>query len=241
VTAEDEPLVTRAVVRFLHDRHGGTQRAFASDAGVSRDTISKCANGRRAASRATLAKLAAAARVEPADLEALLAVVRSIFGSKAAEPGGAHPADTAAQGSGESGLAVALEAYIEARVRSLRLGRRRPRAPERGVDAAALWACLEPYTAAQRQGLVEEVEMFQSWELAELLCGRSAALALEDAAAAVEAATLAVQAATLAPGTGDEKASREAHAWTHLSKALRANNEVREADRAFAIARQLRA
>lgn len=237
---EDEPLVARAVVRFLHDRHGGTQREFARDAGVSRDTISKCMNGHRAVSRATLAKLAAAAPVEPADLQALLAVARSAYGTKPAEPDQPPPAETV-QWSEESGLAPALEAFLEARVRSLRQRRRAPAAPASAESAAALWARLEPYTPAQRQGLVEEVEAFQSWELAQLLCGQSVALALEDAAAAVEAATLAVQAATLAPGTGAEKARREAYAWAHLGRALQAKNELREADRAFAIADRLRA
>ncbi len=237
---EDEPRVARAVVRFLQDRHGGTQREFARDAGVSRDTISKCVNGHRAVSRATLAKLAAAAPVEPADLQALLAVARSVYGAKPAEPGQASPVETV-RWSEESELAPALEAFLEARVRSLRQRRRAPAAPESGESAADLWALLEPYSAAERQGLMEEVEAFQSWELAQQLCSQSVALAREDAAAAVEAATLAVQAATLAPGTGEEKAHREAYAWAHLGQALRAKNELREADRAFAIAARLRA
>jgi hypothetical protein len=120
-----------------------------------------------------------------------------------------------------------------------RTPQRAPRPPPLPARAStpALWARLEPYSAADRLFLVEEHEDFWDWALCELVTGKS--LAAVAAAESLELAELALLIAELAPGEKHWRWRLEGWARHHLAIALRAGNEPRRAEEESIKARKL--
>lgn len=236
-TAADSPWVIRVVARFLLMVHGGSQEDLARAAGLSPRTVSRCMNGQRTTAE-TLQRLAAAAGLTPRELDRLLDLVRGIEARREGGPGErAVPWERSRLQLPER-LVEALEGWLLQRLEGLRHRVVSP-GPLSREEAEAVWARLRPYPDAIRRELIEEVPDFQAWELAELLCERSAAAA-DDPAAALELADLALYVVTQGPSEGGLRNARLAHTWAHRGNALRVAGDLDGAGKALRTARRLR-
>jgi tetratricopeptide (TPR) repeat protein len=110
------------------------------------------------------------------------------------------------------------------------------------AEAPRLWERLAPLAPEDRFAAVRASRAFASWGLCELLCRDSRAAASGDPARATHLGELAVLVADLIP---DEEPAEtrwvyqlRAWAWGHLGNALRLQDELRQADEAFAVSRQ---
>jgi tetratricopeptide (TPR) repeat protein len=107
------------------------------------------------------------------------------------------------------------------------------------VAAAALWANLEPCTAAERRMLVEELAEYRTWALCERVAWESVASAANHPAEALELAELALLIAELAPGEALWRWLLQGYAWAHVSNGRRVCNNLPGAGEAMARAWQL--
>jgi tetratricopeptide (TPR) repeat protein len=93
-------------------------------------------------------------------------------------------------------------------------------------EAAALWARLKPYSAAERRAIVQENEEFQVWGLSRLLCDESLEAASDDPAVALELARLAELVAALVPGSAAFRSRLAGYCAFHGSSALRVGGSL---------------
>ncbi len=102
------------------------------------------------------------------------------------------------------------------------------------TEALDLWAQLEPCSSAERRWLVEQLEEFRSWALAEELAEQSRRAAADDAAVAADLAALAVRVAELTPGDERWRLRLRGFVTAYRANAWRVAGKVREAERTFA-------
>jgi tetratricopeptide (TPR) repeat protein len=120
-----------------------------------------------------------------------------------------------------------MEALTEPRAIAL-LRRRRVGAAR--TDAERRWKEIRSFGSSERQSLVERLEEFRTWAVAERLATESALVAPKSVVAAVDLARLAVRVAELAEvGEGFRK-RLEGFARAFLANGLRVAGRLREAD-----------
>ncbi len=110
-------------------------------------------------------------------------------------------------------------------------------------QAPALWEQLRAYPFEKQCGLIEDIGLYVTWGLCELLARESRTVGLEDPSKAVEMAKLAVLIARrLQPGEPAEEEWLDelcAYAWAYLGNALRVLGELLTAEEAFGEADRL--
>ncbi|HSK75314.1 MAG TPA: helix-turn-helix domain-containing protein [Thermoanaerobaculia bacterium] len=225
-----------AMVLFRYTR-GWDQQELARAAGIAPSQVSVYDRGERPVPRKTLERMADAAGVPRPLLDPILRVLRSFR--------------IAAQGRFREGKAleeilasrwtaivrmtvdVALEAALEDETPPASPW---PPCAEDREDAEGLWRSLEPYTALQREALVEEVEELRSWALCERVAAESALAAPREAQKLAELACLIAE---NVPGPETWSLRLQGYAWAHLAQARRAGNDLPGAEEALRRAREL--
>ena len=232
----EDPDSQLAMVLFRYSR-GWDQQELAQAAGIAPSQVSVYDRGERPVPRKTLERMADAAGVPRPLLDPVLRVL--------------HSFRLAAQGRFREGKAleevlvsrltaivrmsvdVALELAIEDETP---LASPWPPRAEDREDAEGLWLSLEPYTAAQRAALVEEVEELRSWALCERVAAESALAAPREA---LELAELACLIAEKVPGPETWSLRLQGYAWAHMAHACRAGRDLAGAEEASRRAREL--
>jgi tetratricopeptide (TPR) repeat protein len=107
------------------------------------------------------------------------------------------------------------------------------------MAAAALWANLEPCTAAERHMLVEELTEYRTWALCERVARESVNAAPNQPKDALELAELALLIAELLPGEATFRSRLQGYAWAHVGNGRHVCNDLPGADEAIARARKL--
>jgi transcriptional regulator with XRE-family HTH domain len=133
-------------------------------------------------------------------------------------------------------LCLALREPLE-RAMLARLRRRRISNARAAADA--LWNELARHQPEQRRLLVDVSARFRGWALCERLGAESERAAADSSAAAHDLATLALLVADRAPAAALWRTRGKATAWAFVGNALRVGCNLKEADAAFATARQL--
>jgi transcriptional regulator with XRE-family HTH domain len=214
-----------AILRTLR---GWGQKELAAAAGLRPATISDYESGaRKPPSLATLHRLAGVMGFEPSMTERVLGLTKP--GPAASDRIASGPAVV----SGRP-LAAGIEAFASAATAEfLRRALGRLTVAQARDEAAALWRRLAPYTPAQREAVVREIEEFRGAALAERLCAESRRAAADSATAARELAELAVLVAELSAGEPAACSRLEGFCRVHLGNALRAGGTLPAADEAF--------
>ena len=114
-----------------------------------------------------------------------------------------------------------------------------PPAAEDVAGAEALWAELEPCTAAERRMLVEDLEEYRSWALCVRVAAESLAKAANHPREALELAELALLIAELTPGTETWRSRLQGYAWAHVADSRRVCSDLPGAEEALACAVKL--
>jgi len=242
-----EAEVTAIAVVLLRWRSGLNGKDFAARSRMSRRRLAAYEKARRRAKNQTLEGLLADAGLRPSRLGRLLAASREA--REALVPEKPLPVrgevEALAQGFVGRLADLATAAFRQLFEGVLAVDRGSPwdeAAVPREADrlrAPALWARLEPCSAADRRFLVEENEAYWDWGLCELVTGKSLDAAADDAAESLELAELALLIAELAPGEEPWRWRLEGWARRHLANALRIGNDLRRAEEESIQARQL--
>jgi transcriptional regulator with XRE-family HTH domain len=114
----------------------------------------------------------------------------------------------------------------------------RPGAPARDRKAErratqALWARIKPLPQEEQEGALRGIPSEAQWAACELLCIESQRQCGEDPVKAASLCELALAAADLAEEDDGIRAKLRGLAWAHLGNALRAQNDLEGAERAF--------
>ena len=242
-----EAEVTAIAVVLLRWRSGLNGKDFAARSRMSRRRLAAYEKARRRAKNQTLEGLLADAGLRPSRLGRLLAASREA--REALVPEKPLPVrgevEALAQGFVGRLADLATAAFRQLFEGVLAVDRGSPwdeAAVPREADrlrAPALWARLEPCSAADRRFLVEENEAYWDWGLCELVTGKSLDAAAADAAKSLELAELALLIAELAPGEEPWRWRLEGWARRHLANALRVGNDLRRAEEESNQARKL--
>ncbi len=210
---------------WLRERLGWSQTQLAQAAGTVRNLITDYERGNRPLSRRRFLQLAAAMAYTPAQIELALLAIAAV----GPDPAGGDAAATgpAALPPAEARLHRQAIAHLAVEVAALALPRLKPRIAEHRLaqaraQAASLWRRLQVASPAQRRLLVERLEEFQGWALAELLAHQSQRTAPAGAADALDLAQLAVTAARLAAGSAAWRSRVQGYARAYLANALQA-------------------
>jgi transcriptional regulator with XRE-family HTH domain len=225
----------RLLVRFLRALHGGSQKALARAAGVDRGSICTYELGRTTPSRPILKRLAGAAGLTLAFVEAeILPAIRLALAVAGRPAGGKPPADEEAEEVFAQALYRAARGTVGAFLAELEAADAAgtPAGREERV-VAELWARLASGTAAQRRRLIKRSREFHRWDLSERLCEESARAAAHDAAEALELARLGLRVAELAPGSAGWRSRLRGYVWAFVGNALRVGSDLPGAEAAF--------
>ncbi|HEX4966847.1 MAG TPA: hypothetical protein VF173_38920 [Thermoanaerobaculia bacterium] len=233
----NDPAARLAILLFRHFLHM-EQREFARSAGINVSQLSYYERGVRAASRKSQEKAAGAAGLPTTLLDFVLRDIRSF---RLAARGRSCAKRVFAHGTAAEVIALvrlATDVILQPLTELRPAAAARPSAADR-AEAAALWAGLEPCTAAQRRLLVEELEEYWSWALSERVAAESVARALNHPQEALELAELALLIAGRVPGEELWRCRLAGYAGIFLGNARRACNDLPGADEALARARTL--
>jgi len=214
-------------VALLVYRGERTKASVARASGVPRSKLAAYERGTTAPRRATLEKIAMALDVTVPAIEALanlLSLTPELLGGRA-DPAGARALERAAR------LAARLSSTGAPVVPAV-LERDTGRAEDE-PRAAALWARLLPYSAAQRRAVIQESEEFHVWTLSRLLCDESLKAAAGDPAEALELARLAELIAALVPGRDAWRNRLRGFCVVHVASALCALGKLPESAEAL--------
>src|SRR5262245_56461984 len=195
----DLPVECRALA-VMREARGWKKNRLAKALGMIPQTYYGYENGAVVPSRLFLERAAAAMALRTHHVDRTLAYIRQTDADAAAGMAGA--AVDARQAVDELALALGAEWEVLHRVQLERSVRLTEALVERHA-ARLLFPRLRAYpTPAERQAVVREQKVFQSWAVSELACHESIEAAAHDADEALAWANLAVLIAELA--TGDE-------------------------------------
>ncbi|MFY9821204.1 MAG: hypothetical protein WAM82_07470 [Thermoanaerobaculia bacterium] len=214
------------------------QGDFARAAGIAPGQYGFYERGERPTPRHVLEKAAVAAGFPLYLLDLLLWVIRSF---RAVARGKSRADRAFAEGFFAELVSLIRQAadVILTPARAARPARIALPVAEDRVEAAALWANLEPCTAAERRMLVEELAEYRTWALCERVARESVAAAANQPAEALDLAELALLIAELAPGEALWRRLLQSYAWAHVSNSRRVCNDLPGAEEAMARAWQL--
>jgi transcriptional regulator with XRE-family HTH domain len=105
--------------------------------------------------------------------------------------------------------------------------------------AQSLWARIKPLTRKEQLEALRGAPSGSQWAVCELLCSESQRLCGEDPVKAASLCQLALTAADLAAGGEGIRAKLRGIAWAHFGNALRAQDDLEGAERAFFSADQI--
>ena len=197
-----------------------SKRAVALAAGIKPQALSDYEKGRKSPNRRTRERLARALRVPPAFLADLAALLHAI-------------GLTAEQGAPPAGLVrVVLDMAREADA-LVTVAVLRPPATVGERPAPVLWERLCPYSPAERQAIISEIEEFRSSAFALMLCEESVAVAPDDAKQSLELAQLALFIAERVPGREAWRWRLAGYVWAFVGNSYRVGGNLQAAEAAF--------
>ena len=224
-----DPRAVGAALRFYRGER--SLRRVAREAGTKRDQLAAIEKGETTPRPATLFRLAEVLRVTVTEIYALADLLG--FAPELLDRT-AVPADLRALGTATRWVAFhrAAEPVLLPFTLPFAAGVGPSQMPDSESDqeAAALWARLRPYSAAERRNIVQENQEFQSWALSRFLCDESIAAASDDPAVALELARLAELIGLLVPGSNAFRSLLVGYCVFHISSAHRAGGGLPAAE-----------
>ena len=251
----DEPIHIGRVLAVLREALDWTQSDLARQSGVKPGSISEYEGGKSTPDVLTLERLLSAMRFRWTALDfgrwfvdRLLAHCRIPEG----EDGSADPllvtaSSLATQLSADVASASQTAAQLSKLVLVLEEERKKedpppetgnPGAParDRGAErraAQALWTRIKLLPRKEQVEALRGAPPEAQWAACEILCSESQRLCGEDPVKAASLCELALVAADLAEGGEGVRAKLRGIAWAHLGNALRAQDDLEGAERAF--------
>jgi transcriptional regulator with XRE-family HTH domain len=235
-----------------------TQSDLARISGVKRSSISEYERGRSTPDAVTLERLLAAMRFGWTALDLGGWFVDRLLSDCRASEGEEIQGNSAPRLATASALATRLSADVvvasqtAARLSKmvLTLQERRKEAPpsetgpssparDRNAErraAQAVWTQIKPLPRKEQMEALRGAPPEAQWAVCELLCTESQRLCGEDPVKAASLCELALTASDLAEGDEGVRAKLRGLAWAHLGNALRAQDDLEGAERAFASA-----
>lgn len=227
------------VIVLLRTLLGWSQSRLARESGIDKGLISNYERGLTSPIRKTREQLAKVLGVEPAFLEQLVLVCRSLrLAFEAARRGGnagAPPSAEAAQRLEAQVAGAVLEGMQPFLLELAQLDAAPgPRAEDRSW-AEERWAALEPLDAADQERAVQVLQGDdRSWALALRLCKASQDAAPHGADEALRLARLGVRLAEAAPGSGTWRLRLLGNCEPYLANALRVSGSLAAAEQSVA-------
>jgi transcriptional regulator with XRE-family HTH domain len=253
----DEPIHIGRVIALLRESLDWTQSDLARESGVKPGSISEYESGKSTPDVATLKRLLEAMRFRWIALDFgrwfvdwLLTHCRIPDGEDSPGPSPTTVSALATQLSADVAAANQTTLLLSKLVVMLQEEQRKedpaledanPGVParDRKVErraAQALWSRIKPLPRAEQVEALRGAPPEAQWAVCELLCLESQRQCGEDPTKAIPLCELALVAADLAEGGEGVRAKLRGIAWAHLGNALRAQDDLDAAERAFASA-----
>jgi len=226
------------VLTFLRQGQGWSQTKLAREAGSTPNVINDYERGRKPLSRRRLEQLLAVMAVPPERIDVTLSCLTA---NRAAARAPADPEDVFAverrQVEAVSAQAGRLAEELSRGI--LQLLTVQGEALHGRQVGESLWRRLKQCPAAERRVLIENVEKYQHWALAERVAAESIERAANHPREALELAELAVLIAEHVRGDAAWTSRLAGYAWVHVANAQRVCNDLHAMEAALTRALKL--
>lgn len=226
----EERWIAGTKILLLRRLRRWSQSELARAGGLDQSQVSRYEAGLELPREQTLTRLAEGADVDPAILDLLDSVLRTVW--RAGE--GTPPAPDLDLGGDLGDLDAAVSGILDRAAAAIRteLVSYPPRDLSES-EVETLWERLKQHEPQMRRLLIQGAEAYRDWQLCVRVCSESESAAAHDPFEAIELAELAIFIAEHVPGSPAWRARVQGRAWMFLGNAKRVVNEYASADMAF--------